>query len=57
MDWLDAGAQPRCPDDGTVLRVSDGQYRCACGHSEPLTDVERPPDDVGVIEFPSERRG
>ena len=57
MDWLDASAQPRCPDDGTVLRVRDGQYRCACGHVEPLTDVERPPDDAGIIEFPSERRG
>jgi hypothetical protein len=28
MDDLDAGAQPRCPDDGTVMRDLPGGWAC-----------------------------
>lgn len=55
MEWLGEAAQPRCPEDGTVLAVSDGAYRCRCGHVEPLEQAEHPGDGIGLIEFPAAR--
>jgi len=44
MDDIDIGAQPRCPNDGIVMRDVVGGWLCPeCRHVEQAQDVEMPP--------------
>jgi hypothetical protein len=36
------GAQPRCPNDGTVMRAERDGFVCACGYRMPFDDMEVP---------------
>lgn len=50
-DELGAGAQPRCPTCGVVMRDEPGAYVCpSCGEVEAMPAVEVPPpfDGPGI---------
>ena len=47
-DDLDWGAQPRCPEDGILMRDLPGGWECPhCGHVQQVQDVEPPPEFDG----------
>jgi len=48
MEDLDWGAQPRCPEDGILMRDVPGGWECPhCGHVQQAQDVEPPPEFDG----------
>ncbi|MFD4957887.1 hypothetical protein [Microbacterium sp. NPDC058389] len=45
MDAIDDGAQPRCPEDGIVMRDIEGGWQCPqCQHViAPVVKISMPP--------------
>lgn len=45
LEW---GAQPRCPEDGILMRDVPGGWECPhCGHVQQAQDVEPPSEFDG----------
>lgn len=52
MDPFEGLTEPTCPEDGTVMVIERGAYRCrGCGHTGVLPPAQHPGDGDGIIDF------